>query len=287
MLIAEVDVDVVDFKNASKKGKTQNMNDLIEIFDSSDEDEIVPKSQERKYDKMKKTTSNASAMDDDGENMRMESNGNNSRVLKNLIPNRDENRSSTDSGHAAVASTSCKDQHNKTKQTPMGMKPKITGANRFKCNQCPLAFSWDSNLKRHQKIHIREKSMGVVQDRNGLYSCTHCIRQFQEFTSLKIHMRTIHKNNQYLFNCTHCMTSFTRENEKNAHESQCQRRRYECFLCKSFDTVHKSQMEDHMRLHSGAKPFQCAVCNKFFRLKKSLKYHLDFIHCKRARQQKL
>lgn len=267
-----VDCVVVDSLPAPKQETTENASDLIEILDSGDEDEMVKaklhESMAQYHNGTNKTTPSAPLKNDSG--------------CRGTETRRTETNGSSAGNSSAGAGTSHDNQFNKAAQTSSSSttikRSKLSGGKRFKCNQCPRSFHYKCQLNRHcNQVHIRAKSLGVGQDDNGLYSCTHCSHQFLKFKNLTMHMTRCHKDGQYLFYCTHCVKPFTQENEKNAHESRCQRSHYECYLCKSLDTPNKSQIKDHMRQHTG---IQCAVCNKLFRLRRQLEHHLDDVHGK-------
>lgn len=252
-----MDSVIVDSLRAPKQEATEKVNDLIEIYDSDDEGEMAKSlahgSMVQHQNTMNKAASSASAKVD---------------RRRNGTVNRPTQNNGFRKGNGRTVKVSFKGLHNS--------KP-------FECTQCPRAFRFKCQLKIHKKVHICQKSMGVVRDQNGHYLCTHCGRPFRLFRSLRSHITKSHKNDQNLFSCAHCSGLFKLENMKNAHERQCHKRRcYECYLCRSFKTVFKTDMKDHMRLHSGIRPFQCAVCNKYFRMKEGLKYHLDFVHGKGA-----
>lgn len=127
-----------------------------------------------------------------------------------------------------------------------GIKP-------FKCEQCTFSSRYKSSFIRHRQVHTLQKSMGVQQDRNGLYKCTHCAQRFVKWESLRTHLAKSHDNNQRLFNCKRCMRRFEQKNEKKRHEVRCPYRRYECYLCKRYVTAHIARMQEHLRTHSGVK----------------------------------
>lgn len=149
---------------------------------------------------------------------------------------------------------------------------------RFKCKYCPLEFQLEGFLKNHLPVHANGKLIGVKADSNGLYRCTLCIRRFIDMGHLSTHMNEAHKNGQYLYHCTRCMRQFVQKEDKDRHESRCKRRYFECHLCKVFVSHFKQKLKRHMRTHAGSNPFLCMVCNKPFKVKYSLKRHLNTIH---------
>lgn len=48
-----------------------------------------------------------------------------------------------------------------------------------------------------------------------------------------------------------CFRVFKKKNDKNVHEKLCTYRRHECHLCEGFITSFKSNLQTHMRKHTG------------------------------------
>lgn len=169
----------------------------------------------------------------------------------------------------------CKDCPYTTKRKCHFINHKLTHggdrAKQFKCNQCDYASTCKHNLNRHQRTHDRNP-------KDKLHKCPHCDRRFTKSYHLTRHITRLHNNNQRLYNCVHCLRRFEQQYKKKQHELRCQNRRYECHLCKSYVTAYKTHMCRHMRTHSGARPYKCAICNKCFNQTNSLKKHLDFRH---------
>lgn len=134
------------------------------------------------------------------------------------------------------------------------------------------------NFKQHQRTHAQENSVTIKAHSNEIYRCTQCIRRFTDMRHLNLHMKT-HKSNQYLYNCSRCMRKkFVRKADKDRHERRCKCSHYECHLCKVYVTRNKSHMENHMRTHSGVKPFHCVACGKSFQNRSGLRNHLNSVH---------
>lgn len=170
-------------------------------------------------------------------------------------------------------------QPSRSESNVLNNRCKRSGGKRFKCQHCESSFQFKCHLMRHQRMHANEKLVGIRADSNGLYRCTLCVRKFTDVSHLSIHMK-MHNDNQYLYYCTHCMCPFVHEAEKDRHEHfECH---FECHLCKVFVTASKNHMQDHVRTHSGATPFQCTVCHKSFKSKHGIRYHLDFVHSRNS-----
>ncbi|XP_031637865.1 zinc finger and BTB domain-containing protein 41-like [Contarinia nasturtii] len=137
---------------------------------------------------------------------------------------------------------------------------------RFQCEVCEYSSNRKWGLIVHTRTHTGEKP----------HRCDVCQREFTQPVHLKQH-KIIHIE-QIPFHCRGCLSGFSREVERNAHEKVCKNRRYECHICKKYVTVGITKLKNHMRTHSGEKPFRCEICMMRFTMKSSLKKHLDTIH---------
>lgn len=148
-------------------------------------------------------------------------------------------------------------------KTAAHIKIKVTNKS-YECKDCKKRFITKSSLNTHLKTHIEEK----------LFQCDYCQKRYRYKFDLNTHMRS-HKDSS--LSCSGCFRGFSKVIEKESHEKDCKRRRYECYLCnrdeskkKKFVTIKKSMIEKHFKTHTGEKPHQCDRCFKRF----STKYHL-------------
>ncbi|KAG6462982.1 hypothetical protein O3G_MSEX013588 [Manduca sexta] len=57
-----------------------------------------------------------------------------------------------------------------------------TGNKAYKCELCQVSFYTHSDLRRHRRVHTREKP----------FSCPTCSQRFTHSPSLNKHMQTVH-----------------------------------------------------------------------------------------------
>lgn len=128
----------------------------------------------------------------------------------------------------------------------------------YVCQVCEMKFADKNALQKHEKTHIVSK-----------YKCNDCGQQFETNVILGQHILekhsvsiTVNQNEQTTENV---ITQNTSSRPSNDISVQCKI----CF--KVLKT--SSYLSNHMRLHSGVKPFKCDKCNMAFRFKPNLRIH--------------
>lgn len=85
-----------------------------------------------------------------------------------------------------------------------------------------------------------------------------------------------------LFYCQVCVKGFKSITTFNSHQKS-HFPKYQCLICYKMFT-RNYLLEDHIRIHTGEKPFQCDHCDNSYRTKSSLRGHTKKIH---EKEQKL
>ncbi|XP_056605833.1 zinc finger protein 408 isoform X1 [Triplophysa dalaica] len=167
---------------------------------------------------------------------------------------------------------------------------------RYKCDQCEKSFFQLCHLKKHNLTHQDQKP----------YLCNECGKCYSSQESFQAHL-LMHRG-QRPFKCTHCDKCYGLKRDLREHlVLHTGEKPYVCDVCgKAFARrpslrvhreVHRTKEPDyqapkikcpecnkelstsgslrnHMRLHSGERPYVCQYCNRSFRQRGNLLGHL-------------
>ena len=147
----------------------------------------------------------------------------------------------------------------------------------FKCEHCQMAFIHDCQLKAHSEIHNTEKNQ----------LCSKCLKSYPSERLLKTH-QNIHTEqykkklleaNKYfcsLDNCTNT-TGYRSEKDLERHVMlHTGEKPFSCNVC-DYTTSNINTLRKHERTHMGegpdGKPYKCSMCDKRFRARGTLTQH--------------
>lgn len=85
----------------------------------------------------------------------------------------------------------------------------------------------------------------------------------------------INKNsliNENLIKCSYCRQQFIMQEEYLCHRQTFHQ--WQCVHCSKFILGNLHNFNEHIRIHSGDRPFQCHICTKKFALNSYLKKHM-------------
>lgn len=129
------------------------------------------------------------------------------------------------------------------------------------CRQCDQVFSNRQALIRH--IERRHKSIG------SHYSCDTCHKKFNSEKSLNQHTRT-HKT----YPCKICSMIFLKKNKLKKHLAEHAEQSLTCKTCSKV-TGSMQALISHLKTHDRIpQTFACSICSKNFTCKRNLNQHL-------------
>ncbi|KAH1003741.1 hypothetical protein HUJ04_003611 [Dendroctonus ponderosae] len=138
------------------------------------------------------------------------------------------------------------------------------------CEICGKGFLYESQLNKHKHIaHEGRKVNIIICPEEG------CGKTYTTKEALKYHQNAAHISEKPTLICTQCEKTFTHPYAYQKHMRYHVKGPllYSCKICqKEISTL--SSFKDHMRSHTGERPFICEQCGKGFHSKKHLKAHV-------------
>lgn len=117
--------------------------------------------------------------------------------------------------------------------------------------------------------------INMMFDNNKIYRCRQCLRLCSSPAELKRHTKSHHQTSERLrFCCSHCSKRFAQSSHLQQHiRVHTGVRPFKCRFCsKSF--AQSTHLQQHIKMHTGDKPFRCNFCDKHFSQLSHLQKHV-------------
>lgn len=118
---------------------------------------------------------------------------------------------------------------------------------KFICDVCNADFYTQHQLNKHKMIHTTERN----------FPCDACTKAFKTPEHLKKHQKT----------------HMSLEDRNNSEKVK----KYLCICCGKILYTYTGY-QNHLKIHTGEKDFNCEICGKRFREKAHLKKHMESVH---------
>ncbi|XP_038220384.1 PR domain zinc finger protein 5-like isoform X2 [Zerene cesonia] len=138
-----------------------------------------------------------------------------------------------------------------------------------RCKICDKLYTSLDTLKRHNlSAHVKSVSEETY--------CVECNMHFNNEYLFKRHLLTSTKHRQKRFPCPECDKVYHKRTTLNNHYNHVhlQKTKNYCELCDRTNRI----LQNHMRTHTGERPFHCDFCTASFTQKNALVSHTRAIH---------
>ncbi|XP_077496552.1 uncharacterized protein LOC144107434 [Amblyomma americanum] len=138
---------------------------------------------------------------------------------------------------------------------------------RYRCDICSKTYAHINNLKAHQPVHTSERP----------YTCRLCPAAFARRFTLRTHVLDTH-NAAGLHACDHCEKKFAFKSNLERHlRVHSGETPHPCHLCpKRFSR--RDSLLVHLRMHAGERPYTCVKCDRRFSTASNLGVHVRGVH---------
>ncbi|XP_049790776.1 zinc finger protein 595-like isoform X1 [Schistocerca nitens] len=152
------------------------------------------------------------------------------------------------------------------------------GERDFSCANCDYRTYTKAELERHSTVHTDH-----TDDRT--FVCHHCGKVYAVYKSLQEHIRSVHEQSS-MHVCEECGFTTCRAAYLQVHIRTVHLGNYNSHVCPVCDAHVKQRNAflEHMRSHTGDRPFRCDKCSASFACSARLTVHQKSVHGPRTYQ---
>ncbi|KAI5636823.1 zinc-finger double domain-containing protein [Phthorimaea operculella] len=166
----------------------------------------------------------------------------------------------------------------------MKFKHRIERTEAAYCVQCDMQF--DNKIKLRTHVYQSSKHRHEWKRDRKKHKCPECLNVYAKKDSLKDHYNFVHAKKKDFY-CKYCDKAFMFRSRywlhmKVHHEGYKLPKNKLCYICgRGFSQ--KNVLDNHIRTHTGERPFACPHCTSSFAQKVALRSHIAHVHEKRQR----
>lgn len=143
---------------------------------------------------------------------------------------------------------------------------------KHRCSECDKMYPTRRYMLSHYRsIHLNKRRKRVSTDRKSEVSCEICDKKFLSQHNLNQHMM-VHNRDPNELICHICGWEFKERSNLKQHMESHGNNKTTCEICNK--VLSNRYLQEHMKIHSGHKEFQCSTCGKQFVSRERLKRHM-------------